>query len=70
MNTKLKGYRTMAGFTQEELAKLLGISRLSFILKENGERRFTGSQEETIFALLKEKLPDLTMEEVFPVELE
>ena len=40
------------------------------VLKENGERRFTGSQEETIFALLKEKLPDLTMEEVFPVELE
>ena len=68
MNTKLKGYRTMAGFTQEDLARLLGISRLSFILKENGERRFTESQEHMIFSYLKEKLPDLKKEDVFPIE--
>lgn len=67
---RLKGYRTMAGYTQEELADLLGMSRVMYCYCENGQRRFGSQQKEAIFNFLKEKLPDLTMEEVFPVELE
>lgn len=67
MNKKLKGYRTMAGYTQEKLAQLIGISRLSYILKENGDKRFSQGQEKAIFEVLQEKIPELTMEELFPI---
>lgn len=67
MNTKLKGYRTMAGYTQEKIAQQIGISRLSYVLKENGDKRFSQDQEKAIFEVLKEKVPELTMEELFPI---
>ena len=41
---KVKGYRVMAGITQEEMAKELNISIVSYRLKESGEREFTRSE--------------------------
>lgn len=66
-NTYLKGYRIMAGFIQEDLASLLKISRPAFNMKENGINKFTPEEKEIIFTTLKEKIPNLKIEDVFPL---
>lgn len=53
---KLKGYRVMAGYTQEELAKAIGISKKSFVDKELGKKEFTLSEAQMIFNVLSKKL--------------
>ena len=63
----LKGYRVMASLTQEQIAYKLGISRLSYIHKENNRSRFNEKQRIDIFKLLKNKIPNLKFEDVFPV---
>lgn len=67
LNTRLKGYRVMAGFTQEDMAKILGVHRPYYTLKENGNK-FTREQKVVILKLLKKKIPNLTMEELFPID--
>lgn len=67
MGSKLKGYRVMAGYTQEDIAKALGIHRPYYTLKENGSK-FTQEQRKIILKLLQRKIPSLTMEELFPID--
>lgn len=38
---KVKEYRIIKGYTQEEFAKILGIKQASYSNKENGKRQFT-----------------------------
>jgi putative transcriptional regulator len=45
---KLKALRVENGYTQADLAKKLGISETSYILKENGHREFTLDEAELI----------------------
>jgi len=66
-NNRLKGYRVMAGYTQEDFAKILGIDRTAYVYKENGSRKFTDDEKQLIYKELKKKLPNLKIEEVFPV---
>ena len=65
--SRLKGYRVMCGLTQEDIAKSIGISRLSYLHKENGNKRFHSNEELAIVKLLKEKLPSIEREDVFPI---
>lgn len=58
----------MAGYTQEDIAKLLGISAAMYNYCENGKRIFAAESEEKIFNTLKKKIPSLTMEELFPID--
>lgn len=37
---KIKSVRVGAGITQDQMADILGISRQSYILKENGTKEF------------------------------
>lgn len=66
MNT-LKGYRVMAGYTQEDMAKTINIGRMTYIKKEKDITNFSFNEKQIIFSKLKEKLPTLTMEELFPI---
>lgn len=49
---KLRGKRVEAGYTQEELAKLIGVSIATYRLKECGDREFTMSEINSILKLL------------------
>lgn len=64
---KLKGYRVMAGLTQEDMAEHLGYSRVYYSYKENDIARFNLAERKTIFRLLKKSLPELKMDELFPI---
>ena len=44
MNLKLRGKRVEKGYSQADLAKLLGISTNAYNLKENGKGEFTLSE--------------------------
>ena len=68
MNTKLKGYRVMAGYTQEDIAIELKVSRQSYNMKENGVNTFTQKERNLVFEILMKKIPSLTMEELFPID--
>ncbi len=62
---KVKGYRTMAGFTQEEMAKALNISMVSYRLKETGEREFTESEMRAFVEKVKTTNPSVTLDSIF-----
>lgn len=64
--SKLKGYRVMAGFTQEDLAKHLGYSRVNYTYKENDQKLLSYEERKKIHKFLKKKLPDLKYDELFP----
>ena len=60
MLLKLRGKRVEKGFTQEEIAKMIGLSTNAYNLKEQGKREFRVRE---INALLK--LLECTYEEIF-----
>lgn len=62
---KVKGYRNMIGYSQEEMAKALNIKRDTYRLKEAGERQFT--QEEMVAFLNEIKKVDssVTLDLIF-----
>ena len=62
---KVKGFRTMAGFTQEEMAKALNISMVSYRLKETGEREFTESEMRAFVEKVKTINPSVTLDSIF-----
>lgn len=66
--SRLKGYRVMAGLTQEDVAKEFGYSRVNYTYKENDQKLLTSEEKEKLFQLLSKKLPNLTFDELFPVE--
>ena len=66
--SKLKGYRVMAGFTQEDLANHLGYSRVNYTYKENDQKLLSYDERKKIHKLLKRKLPNLKYDELFPTE--
>lgn len=62
---KLRGYRSQLGFTQEYMASLLGITQSTYSAKERGERLFNQKEIEVIVRKFKEKLPNVTIEDIF-----
>lgn len=58
----------MAGFTQEDVAKMFGYSRVNYTYKENNQKLLSAEERKKIFKFLKKKLPNLVYEELFPVE--
>lgn len=57
----------MAGYTQDDMASLLGIDRTTYNKKETQERKFADYEKDLVFLKLKEKIPNLTKEELFPI---
>jgi putative transcriptional regulator len=62
---KIKGYRTMSGLTQEEMAKELNMSTQSYMLKETGKREFTHSEMTNFVKVIQTVDPMITMDDIF-----
>ena len=45
---KIRGYRNMIGETQDDFAKMLGISRQAYIRKEDGRSKFKDGEKKII----------------------
>lgn len=60
MLVKLRGKRVEKGYSQADLAKLLGISTNAYNLKETGKREFRMSEINLLLELL-----DITYEDIF-----
>lgn len=56
MPNKLKGYRVMAGLTQKDMAEALGISKISYVQKENDKGTFNINEVKKIIEILNSKL--------------
>ena len=65
MQNKIKGYRIMAGFTQEEMSKALNIAVSSYNLKETGKREFTHSEMVAFVNKINTINPTITMDDIF-----
>lgn len=64
--SKLKGYRTMANLTQEDVSKQLGLSRTIYNGRENGNSKFTPKEMLKIKNILNNALhKNLTIDEIF-----
>lgn len=62
---KVRGYRTMLGLTQVEMAKVLGISKQSYHSKENGITPFKDTEKIKIKTLIESLFPSITIDEIF-----
>ena len=56
---KIKEYRTIKGYTQRELAKLLGIKQNTYSDKERGKTKFTIDEVKFIKELFNVTYDDL-----------
>nr|WP_324254588.1 helix-turn-helix domain-containing protein [Enterococcus durans] len=62
---RVRGYRTMLGLTQEQISKLIGISKQSYSLKERGRIKFSDNEKVKLKKLFKEVKNDITIDEIF-----
>ena len=62
---KLKGYRVMIGKTQEEMAQVIGVTRETYINKENGKTKLTVNEAVAIVKLLKSCGIETDVEELY-----
>lgn len=58
-NFKLKEARAIKGLTQEELAKLIGLSAYGYQRKENGEGQFTEKEMQKICEIFEREVTDI-----------
>lgn len=62
---KIRGYRTMLGLTQKEMAERLNISAQSYFNKENGNVAFKDREKMQIKEMLLPLFPNITLEDIF-----
>lgn len=53
MNQKLKSHRVLKKMTQENMAKIIGITNKSYCEKETGKREFTRTELKKIITALE-----------------
>lgn len=64
-NKRLIGYRKMAGFTQDDMALMLGMNRSTYCNKENGKAEFTDTEMHEIHRALSDILkPPVIVQEL------
>lgn len=63
---KIAGYRKMLGLTQNDIAKLFGISTQAYRMKEVGKVNFN-KREMSLFRdmLRKKAFPNITVDDIF-----
>ena len=64
----IKVYRKKRGFTQEEMAKKLSVSRQTYINYESGEAEPSFETLKQISKLLRTSIDDLLDNEIYPSE--
>lgn len=62
---KVKGYRTMAGLTQSEMAKEIGISERTYATKEQDITKFTVSEINSIVEVLNKNNLNIKISDLF-----
>lgn len=65
MNKKLVAYRKMLDITQLEMAQKLGVSLTTYNHKETGKKGFNQKEMVSITDIIKLKVPNITMDEIF-----
>jgi len=74
MYQKLKGVekveqvaklRRFKGWTQTDMANILGISLQGYWKKENGITKFSDSEKVKLLEVFREDFPDLTIDKIF-----
>ncbi|WP_409068908.1 helix-turn-helix transcriptional regulator [Clostridium caseinilyticum] len=65
MNSKLIAYRRMFNLNQEDVAKVINRSVSTYNRKEVGKIDFTQTEMITITEFFKERIPEITMDEIF-----
>lgn len=58
-------YRKFSGFTQQDMADKLQISKQSYWNKENGRTAFSDEEKVKIKNMFTSDFPDITYEELF-----
>lgn len=58
----------MANLTQKELSEKIKMNRSIYNLKENKVREFSEKEKKAIYSVLKKKLKELSIEDVFGKE--
>ena len=66
MTNKIKYYRKKQGYTQGEMAKLLSVSRQSYINYESGHAEPSFVTLKEISKILKTPIDDLLENEIYP----
>ena len=64
-NTKIRGYRTMLGKTQKDMAEIFNISKQAYSAKERGRTRFSNEEMIIIKKMLLPMFPGITIDEIF-----
>lgn len=62
---KLRGIRARFGFTQEDIANQLGITREIYNKKENGKLDFTKKELKKLVVLFKDLDDKISIEDLF-----
>lgn len=65
MKEKIAGYRTMLGMNQTEMAKVFGISKQAYRMKEIGKTPFNDIEKMMFKELLLPIFPNITIDEIF-----
>lgn len=65
MGIKIKEMRKQFGFTQKEIAEIIGITKSAYSLKENGHRKFNQTELLTIYSKFKLMNKNLNMQDFF-----
>lgn len=65
MGNKVRGYRSMKGLNQKELADKLGITPQALSAKERGIRSFNDQEKVLLLEVFKEIEPNLTIDKLF-----
>ena len=61
----IKGYRILTGYTQQDLANMFGVTKQSISQKERGISRFSDKEMIVIRNLVKEVIPNVTIDDIF-----
>lgn len=64
-NNKVRGYRNMLGYTQQEMGKVLGCSKQAYNNKERGRTAFSDKEKLEFKKLLLFMFPNITLEDIF-----
>jgi putative transcriptional regulator len=65
MNNTLVAYRKLIHYNQTKMAKELEISLTSYSQKESGKKNFNQSEMIKITNIIKDFIPDITMDAIF-----
>ena len=65
--SKVKEYRIAYGISMEEAAKVMGITRPTYVTRESGKTEFSKVEMEKFVNYLKEKIADkpITIQDIF-----